>query len=132
MPSCIETCNTGAMAGSVIGGLVGFALDFWVSMTYVRPFVDHLTDTNNKTEEVITGTIAILILPLFVVPAMLVGKIAGPPTAVALRGLYACGSAGFSALSKVSLFRHQDAQPAPSQSSSQDLEAGERTRLLPS
>ena len=125
MTACIETCKVGITAGSIIGGVAGFALDVWVSIAYVRPFVDHLTDTDNQTEEIVTGVIAFLALPLIVAPAMLVGKIAGPPTAIALRGLYACGTAGYSALSNGSLFRHKDPQPA-----SPDLEEGERQGLL--
>ncbi len=105
--SCGETCKIGITAGSFLGGLAGFAADVCLSIIYVRPFVDHLTHTDSQTEVTITGVIAFLALPLFVVPGAMLGKIVGAPTAVALQGLYACGSAGLSALSSLSLFRHQ-------------------------
>ncbi len=104
---CGEACEIGITAGSIVGGLAGFTADVCLSIFYVRPFIDHLTDTDSQTEEIITGVIALLALPLFVVPGAKLGKIVGAPTAVALQGLYACGSAGLSALSSLSLFRHQ-------------------------
>lgn len=114
MPTCSETCKTGLTFGGIAGGLTGFALDVWLSMVYVRPFVNHVTNTNDKTEEIITGAIAILALPLFIVPTMWVGKIIGPPTAIALRNIYECGSNSFSTLSNYSLFRRKQTQtPTP-------------------
>jgi hypothetical protein len=110
--------------GGIIGGLTGLALDIWVTVAYIRPFVDELTKTDHKTEEIITGVIAALALPLFVAPTMLVGKIIGPPTAVVVQGLYAGGSSCLSALGKLSMFSPNNTQPKSTES--------ETTPLLPS
>jgi len=66
---------------------------------------------------------------VLVPPGVLIGKVAGPPIAVAMRGIYGCGSAGVSALCNVSLFRN----PARGENLPRDLEAGveEREPLIP-
>jgi hypothetical protein len=132
MPTCLETCKTGITAGGIIGGLTGLALDVWVSVVYIRPFVDELTKTDNQTEEIITGVIATLALPLFVAPTMLMGKIIGPPTAIVIQGLYVCGASGLSAVSKLSIFSSNKTKPISNESESMTPEESERTQLLPS
>lgn len=109
MGSWYETCKTGMTAGSVVGGLTGFALDLWLSIAYVRPALNHL-DTSDRTQEIITGVIALLAMPLFVTPGAWAGKIAGPPIAIALRCLYECGASSISALRSCSLYRHKTNQ----------------------
>lgn len=125
MTSYFETCKSGLTAGSIAGGLAGLGVDIWLSVDYVRPFVNHLTHSDDQTESVITVVIALIALPLIAGPAALAGKIIGPPTALAMRSLYDCGTVGVSALSKLSLFCQSRGDE-----SSQDLEAGEKQSLL--
>lgn len=133
MSTCLETCKTGMTVGGIIGGLTGLALDVWVSVVYIRPFVDELTKTDNQTEEIITGVIATLALPLFVAPTMLIGKIIGPPAAIVFQGLYLGGSSSLSALSKLSIFSPNNTQPESNEleSQEQEEEESETTPLLP-
>lgn len=126
MTSYLETCKKGLTAGSIVGGLAGVGVDIWLSVDYVRPFINHLIHSDEQAEIGVTAVIALFALPFIAGPAALAGKIIGPPTAVAVRGLYDCGSAGVSALRRLSLF----CQPTRDENF-QDLEAGESAPLLP-